>query len=207
MMQIQRDTNGRRQPMPRSQTGPFKNRLLEAKAQLTTAVLAGQSSYVQGQDAPLRYRLLTDTALRLAELNQRAAYFDLSDLAYQYDLEKWIYNSIRLLAIQLNMPLPRAGWWTQEDSEDPIAGFVRFLSEEVLTPSEAPILLSFDEADQLLRAPLSADFWRLFMKIEQAGQQQPMFGKLTVVLWGKLSWAQLAENGRIPLETVKPIIL
>ncbi|MAU01289.1 MAG: hypothetical protein CL608_29460 [Anaerolineaceae bacterium] len=207
MMRIQSETNGRPQPMPRAQTGPFKDRLIEAKANLITAVLAGQSSYVQGVDAPLRYRLLTDTALRLAELNQVAAYFDLSDLAYQYDLTTWVQNCIRLLAIQLNLPLPTASWWSEYGEAEPIAVFMQFLGENVLGQVEKPVLLSFDEADQLLRAPLAADFWRLLNQISLAREQKREFEQLTLVLWGKASWQQLAENGRFPTNIFKQIIL
>lgn len=207
MMRIQQETNGRRQPMPRSQTGPFLNRLIDAKAQLVTAVLSGKSSYVQGMDAPLRYRLLTDTALRLAELNQTAAYFDLSDLAYQYDQAKWMHNCTRLLAIQLNVPLPDANWWATHGAEDPVAGFVHYLGQKVLPQLNQPILISFDEADQLLKAPLAADFWRLLKQIEAARLQQPVFENLTIVLWGKSSWEKLAGDGRFPVEALKPIIL
>jgi hypothetical protein len=207
MMRLQSETNGRPQPIPRAQTGPFKDRLVEAKAGLITAVLAGQSSYVQGEDVPLRYRLLTDTALRLAELNEVAAYFDLSDLAYQYDLTVWVQNSIRLLAIQLNLPLPTASWWSEHGESDPIAVFMQFLGKNVLGQADKPVLLSFDEADQLLRAPLAADFWRLLNQIGQAQEQKQEFEQLTLVLWGKISWQQLAENGRFPTSTVKQIIL
>ena len=70
MMRLQSEPNGRPQPIHRGATGPFQERLMDTKARVVTAVLANQSCYVQGEDAPLRYRLLTDTALRLAELNQ-----------------------------------------------------------------------------------------------------------------------------------------
>ncbi len=206
-MRVQSETNGRPQPMPRAQTGPFKDRLIAAKASLVTAVLARQSSYIQGEDAPLRYRLLTDTALRLAEFNQQAAYFDLSDLAYQYDLITWVQNSIRLLAIQLNLPLPTASWWAEHSDLDPIAVFVQFLGEIVLAQGNKPILLSFDEADQLLRAPLAADFGRLLHQIDKLKEQKREFEQLTLVLWGKISWQKLAENGRFPANTFKQIIL
>ena len=207
MMRIQRNTNGRQQPMPRTQTGPLANRLLEAKAQLVTAVLSGKSSYVQGENAPLRYRLLTDTALRLADLGQTAAYFDLTDLAYQFDVAKWMHNSLRLLAIQLNVPLPDSDWWEAKREGDPVAAFVQFLGEKVLPQANQPILLSFDEADQLLKSPLADDFWRLLTQIEAARLHQPDFANLTIVLWGSSSWEMLAGNGRFPTGALKPIIL
>lgn len=206
-MRIQSETNGRIQSVPRAASGSFKDKLIETKANLVTAVLAGQSCYVQGEDTPLRYRLLTDTALRLAELNQIAAYFDLSGLAYQYDLTTWTQNSLRLLAIQLNLPLPAANWWTQHSKEDPVSIFVQFLGEHVLAQVNKPVLLSFDEADQLLRAPLATDFWRLLDQISKAQQQKPEFQQLSVLLWGKASWEMLAGNGRFPGNTFKQIIL
>jgi hypothetical protein len=207
MMRIQSEPNGRPQPLPRAATGPFKNRLFEAKAQLVTAVLAGQNSYVQGEDAPLRYRLLTDTALRLAELNQRAAYFDLSDLTYQFDLMTWVQNSIRLLAIQLNIPFPTASWWVERSTDDPVDAFVQFLGSAILPQINQPVLLSFDEADQLKQTPLTADFWRLLDQIEMARLNQPAFQKLTIVLWGKSSWQSLAGDGRFTDNKFKQIIL
>lgn len=207
MMRLQSETNGRPQPLPRAATGPFQDRLMTAKANLITAVLAQQSSYVQGEDAPLRYRLLTDTALRLAELSQGAAYFDLSDLAYQYDLTTWTQNCIRLLAIQLNLPLPSAAWWAAHSETDPIDKFVQFLGEAVVAQAGQPILLSFDEADQLLKAPLAVAFWRFLQAIQTARQHQPGFERLTLVLWGRSSWQTLAENGRFPTEALKQIIL
>ncbi len=207
MMRIQNETNGRPQPMPRAKTGPFIDRLIAAKANLVTAVLAGQSCYVQGENAPLRYRLLTDTALRLTEFNQQAAYFDLSDLAYQYDLTTWVQNSIRLLAIQLNLPLPTASWWVERSEADPIAVFLQFLEKCILSQGDKPVLLSFDEADQLLQAPLAGDFWRFFDWISQAQEQKREFKQLTLVLWGKASWQQLAGNGRFSTNALKQIIL
>ena len=201
------ETNGRRQPLPRSETGPFKKRLIEAKGNLVTAVLAGQSCYVQSEDAPLRYRLLTDTALRLAELSQAAAYFDLSALAYQYDLATWVKNSVRLLAIQLNLPLRNGRWWEDDENSDPVDYFVQFLGAQVLRHVTRPILLSFDETDQLMKAPLAADFWRLLQAIQTAQQNQTEFKRLTLVLWGELSWQTLAENGRFPSDALKLIVL
>jgi hypothetical protein len=150
--------------------------------------------------------LLTDTALRLAELNQLAGYFDLSDLAYQYDLTTWVQNTIRLLAIQLNLPLPTAVWWATHAENDPLANLVQFIAEDVLPKVSQPVLLSFDEADQLLRAPLAADFWRLLHAL-QGAQQQATGGQLTIVLWGKVAWKSLAEDGRFPAEALKQIIL
>ena len=206
MMQFQNEANGRPQPIRRGATGPFQERLRDARAQVVTAVLAHYSCYVQGEDAPLRYRLLTDTALRLAELNQLAGYFDLSDLAYQYNLTTWVQNTVRLLAIQLNLPLPTAVWWASHADNDPIDNLVQFITEEVLAKVKQPVLLSFDEADQLRRAPLAADFWRLLHAL-QAVRQQPALAQLTVVLWGMVSWQGLAEDGRFPAETFKQIVL
>ena len=206
-MRIQSETNGRSQPTPHLQSEPFKKRLIEAKANLVTAVLARQSTYIQGEDAPLRYRLLTDTALRLAELNQLAVYFDLSDLAYQYDLATWVQNSIRLLAIQLNLPLPTAAWWAKHEDADPVNVFMQFLAEHVLVQINEPVLFSFDEADQLLRVPLAADFWRLLDQIALAQAQQPAFQQLTLVLWGKTSWQALAGNKHLSASNIKQITL
>lgn len=206
IMRLQSEPNGRPHPLSRAATGPFQERLIDAKARVVTAVLACQSCYIQGEDAPLRYRLLTDTALRLAELSQLAAYFDLSDLAYQYDLTTWVQNSVRLLAIQLNLPLPTAVWLANHAENDPVDTLIQFLAEQVLPKVNQPILLSFDEADQLLRAPLAADFWRLLHAL-QAARQQPEFQQLSVILWGKVSWQGLAEDGRFPTEALKHIIL
>lgn len=206
MMRLQSEPNGRPQPVRRGATGPFQERLIDTKARVVTAVLASQSCYVQGEDAPLRYRLLTDAALRLAELNHLAAYFDLSDLAYQYDLTTWVQNTVRLLAIQLNLPLPTAFWWANHAENDPIDNLVEFIAKEVLPKVSQPVLLSFDEADQLLRAPLAADFWRLLDALKKA-QQQPAFHQLSVVLWGTISWQALAEDGRFPADALKQIIL
>jgi len=199
---MQSETNGLPQPALQTATNPLKNQLIEAKANLVSAILTGESCYVQGEDTPLRYRLLTDTALRLAELNQVAAYFDLSDLAYQYDLTAWVRNSIRLLAIQLNLPLPTTEWWDRHSKEEPIVIFGQFLGDYMLPQISKPVLLSFDEADQLIRAPLAADFWRLLVRL-----QQPEFQGLTVVLWGKASWEKLVGNGRFPGKPFKQIIL
>lgn len=207
MMDMQQETNGRSQPMPQLQTGRLNKQFLESKAQLITAVLSGKSCYVQGEDAPLRYRLLTDTALRLADLGQTAAYFDLIDLDYQYDLAKWVRNSLRLLAIQLNVPLPMGDLWAQKLEDDPIAAFIEFLGKKVLTEAQTQVMLSFDEADQLLKAPLASDFWRLLTLIEAARLQQPLFENLVVVLWGTVSWEILAGNGRFPTTAIKSIVL
>ena len=207
MMHIQGEPNDRRQPMPRSETGLFRERLIEAKARLITAVLSGNSCYVQSHNAPLRYRLLTDTALRLAELNQAAAYFDLTALAYEYDLATWVQNSVRLLAIQLNLAMPNGRWWEDQQRSDPVAYFVQFLRERALKQVTMPILLSFDEADTLLKAPLAPDFFRLLQAIKLAQLNQADFGPLAVVLWGKIPWQALIEDGRFPAETLKQIIL
>jgi hypothetical protein len=207
MMRILSETNGRPQTTPPTQTGPFRDRLIQARAGLVTAVLAGQNCYVQGNDAPSRYRLITDTALRLTELNQLVAYFDLSDLAYQYNLATWTQNNIRLLAIQLNLPLPTANWWAKHGEADPGAVFVQFLGEHVLSQVNKPVILSFDEVDQLLRAPLAANFWRLVTEIGTARAQKPEFQKLTLILWGKASWSMLVGNGRFTSNTFKQIIL
>ncbi len=206
-MRIHSETNGRSQPATRLQTEPFNNELIEAKINLVTAVLAGQSSYVQGEDSPLRYRLLTETALRLVELEQMAAYFDLSDLAYQYDLAAWVQNSIRLLAIQLNLPLPTASWWARHGENDPATIFVQFLEENVLPQLNKPVLLSFDEADQLMQAPLAAGVWRLLNQLNAAQLVKPGFKRVTVVLWGKAPWEILTGNGRFPNNRFKQLIL
>lgn len=206
-MYMQSEATGHRQTYSKIKTGPFKDRLIEAKAQLITAVLANQNSYVQSDDAPLRYRLLTDTALRLVELNHPAAYFDLTDLAYQYDLTTWVQNTIRLLTIQLNIPMPNGRWWAQHAEDDPIDCFMHFLEDKVLNHGEGSILLSFDEADKLQSVPLATEFWRLLYTIAEAVRYQPAFERLTIVLWGEISWQELNRNGRFPQNSFKSIIL
>lgn len=207
MMHIQGEPNDRRQPMPRSETGLFRERLIEAKARLITAVLASKNCYVQSGNAPLRYRLLADSALRLAELNQAAAYFDLTALDYEYDLTIWVQNSVRLLAIQLNLPMPNGRWWENQENSDPVDYFVQFLREQVLKQVSLPILLSFDEADTLLKAPLASDFFRLLHTINLAQISEPGFERLAVVLWGQSSWQTIIEDGRFPNKALKLIIL
>lgn len=207
MMHIQSEANNPLPTIAHTPTGSFKDRLTEAKTRVVTAVLAGHNCYVQGSDAPLRYRLLNDTALRLTELDRAAAYFDLTDMAYQYDLATWVKSSIRLLSIHLTLPTPQTGWLVQQSENDPIAFFLRFLRENVLLQQNKPVTLSFDEVDQLNRAPLAADFWRLLSKIEAAQRQIPAFAQLTVVLWGQAPQHELGENGRFPTHFLKPIIL
>ncbi|VAW31226.1 hypothetical protein MNBD_CHLOROFLEXI01-2658 [hydrothermal vent metagenome] len=207
MMHIQGETNDHRQAMPRSETSLFREQLTEAKARLVTAVLSSKSCYVQGDNAPLRYRLLTNTALQLAELNQAVAYFDLTALAYEHDLETWVQNSIRLLTIQLNLPMPNGRWWEDRQNRDPIEYFVQFLDERVLQRVKQPILLSFDEADVLLEAPLAEAFFRLLHAIKPVQLSPSNFDALSVVLWGKTAWQNLVEDGRFPTDLLKLIVL
>jgi len=207
MIHVQSEPNDHRQAMPRSETGLFRERLIEAKASLVTAVLSSKSCYVQGDNAPLRYRLLTDTALQLAKLNQAVAYFDLTALAYEHDLETWVQNSIRLLTIQLNLPMPNGRWWEDRQNRDPIEYFVQFLDERVLKRVGQPILLSFDEADVLLEAPLAEAFFRLIRAITLVQQSPSNFDELSIVLWGKTAWQNLVEDGRFPTDLLKLIVL
>jgi hypothetical protein len=207
MMHTQGETNDRRQPMPRSETGLFKERLIGAKSSLVTAVLSSKSCYVQSNNAPLRYRLLTDTALRLAELNQAVAYFDLTALAYEHELATWVQNSAQLLAIQLNLPMPNGRWWKDRQNRDPIDYFVQFLGEQVLKKVAKPIVLSFDETDTLLKAPLADDFFRLLRAIKLAQLTQSDFSSLAIVLWGEIPWHDLVEDGRFPADLFKLIVL
>lgn len=207
MLHLQSVTNGRHHTNLSIHIGPFQNKVASAKEQLLTAVMTGHNCYVQSDDAPLRYRLLTDTALHLEELNYTAVFLDLSSLAYQYDLATWVQNNIRLLAIQLNLTLPGFDWLKDPKNGDPMQLFVEFLGERVLKNSQQPVLLSLDEVDEIARAPLAKEVLRLLALIEQSQKEQTVFARLSLVFWGRRAGQTLAENVRLPFKDLRLIAL
>lgn len=168
----------------------------QADDDLLRLALAGQFAYVLTPRQMGKSSLMVRTAGRLRAQCARPALVDLTAIGTGVSVEQWYLGLIRRLARELRLKVAPERWWTEHAALGPVQCFLSYLRDVVLTECAEPVVIFIDEIDTTLSLPFSDDFFAAIRATYNARAGDAAFGRLTFVLLGVATPADLVKDRR-----------
>jgi WD40 repeat protein len=163
-----------------------------ADSELFNAVLAGQYCSVLTTRQMGKSSLMARTAARLRDHGISCATIDLQGKSGQP--EQWYYGFLKQLADGLGLSFDLARWWKEQELLPPAQRVTDFFADVVLKQIAGPVVVFIDEVDWMIRLPFSDEFFAAIRSCYNRRATEPAFERLTFVLLGSASPAQLIKD-------------
>jgi tetratricopeptide (TPR) repeat protein len=112
-------------------------------------------------------------------------------------LDELFYNLIYLVKEQLNLTITPETWWQAHLALSEVQRFITYLHDVVLAEIQGQVVIFIDEIDILLNYDFRDDLFAAIRAMFNARTDEPAFKRLTFVLLGVVSPADLVKNLRI----------
>lgn len=176
--------------------------------ELFTWIKSGQFCYVLTPRQMGKSSLMIRTADRLCREGARTVIIDLSSLGTQVTTDQWYLGLIRRLAAQLELAVQPELWWHERAALGAVQRFTDFLHDVVLAEIGQPIVVFIDEIDSTLKLDFTDDFFAAIRVLYNLRANSPEYGRLTFVLLGVASPADLiADRRRTPFNVGRAVDL
>jgi hypothetical protein len=163
-----------------------------ADTELFEAVIAGQYCSVLTTRQMGKSSLMARTAARLREQHIACATIDLQGKNGQP--EQWYYGFLKQLVDGLGLSIDLARWWKDQELLPPAQRVTDFFADVVLKQIAGPVVVFVDEVDWMIRLPFSDEFFAAIRSCFNRRATEPVFERLTFVLLGSASPAQLIKD-------------
>ena len=155
---------------------------------------AGEFCYVLTPRQMGKSSLMIRTAHRLHIEGARAAIVDLTKIGTDVSIEQWYLGLITRLKVQLGLSVDPDAWWTGRVGLSAVQRFTDFLHDVVLAEIDGPVVVFIDEIDTTLNLDFSDDFFAAIRFIYNARASDPVYHRLTFVLLGVATPADLIKD-------------
>lgn len=170
-----------------------------ADDELYETILRGDFAYILTSRQMGKSSLMIRTARRLQSANHKAATIDLTRIGTKIGTispEQWHLGLLIQLKQGLKFKTDPIIWWKANNSLSYIQRFSEFLREVVLTEMEGKITIFIDEIDSTLQFEFRDDFFAAIRSLYNARAEFEELDRLTIVLLGVASPADLIEDKR-----------
>jgi WD40 repeat protein len=155
--------------------------------------------------------LMARTAKRLQVNDARTAVVDLTGIGgvkENVTAAQWYYGFMYHLLRGLQVSFELEGWWKRKENLPPLQRLSDFFGEVLLTLIPKPIVIFVDEIDTTIGLPFADDFFAALRAVYNARALDPTYKRLTFVLLGVASPAELIRDvRRTPFNIGRPIEL
>jgi tetratricopeptide (TPR) repeat protein len=155
---------------------------------------AGKFCYVLTARQMGKSSLMICTARRLQENGVHTAIIDLTKIGTDVTIEQWYLGLLTRLKSQLELSVEPEAWWAKRASLGAVQRFTEFLHDVVLVEIEEPVVIFIDEIDTTLNLDFSDDFFAAIRFIYNARPTDPTYNRLTFVLLGVATPADLIKD-------------
>jgi hypothetical protein len=138
--------------------------------------------------------LMVQTARTLEQEGVRTVIIDLTEIGTQATAEEWYLGLLTLLEDQLELDTDPLDWWEEQAHLGFTQRLTRFFKEVVLVEVAEPIVVFVDEIDTTLSLTFSDDFFIAIRYFYTARAQNPDFERLSFVLIGVATPADLIRD-------------
>ncbi len=140
--------------------------------------------------------LMVNTAERLSAEGVLPVLIDLTECGLLATAEEWYFGIVTLIAGALGESQDLHTWWTSLSALSVTQRLLRFFEDIVLARTEAPIVIFVDEIDCTLSLDFTDDFFVAIRLLHNARSYVPALRRLTFVLIGVASPAELYHDPR-----------
>ncbi|MEQ1908769.1 MAG: AAA-like domain-containing protein [Vicinamibacterales bacterium] len=180
----------------------------DADAELFDELRHGHFCYVLTSRQMGKTSLIVRTRKRLADIGVASVAIDITAIGTNVTEEQWYTGQADEIATSLGLPDSAMEWWEQRSDLGPVQRFSRFLADQVLAAVTSDLVIFVDEIDSTLRMPFSDDYFAAIRALYNRRATDPRLGRLTFVLLGVASPADLIKDPqRTPFNIGKRIHL
>jgi WD40 repeat protein len=143
--------------------------------------------------------LMARTARRLQLEGTRTAIIDLTSIGGDgaaVSPEQWYYSFLSRLRHELQLKIDLKAWWAERELGAPLQRLSEFFEDVVLGQIGSPVIVFIDEIDTTIRLPFSDDFFAAIRACFNARATDPAVRRLSFVLIGVASPADLIKDPR-----------
>ncbi|NER82575.1 MAG: hypothetical protein F6K42_24050, partial [Leptolyngbya sp. SIO1D8] len=138
--------------------------------------------------------LMVQTAAQLQEEGICTAIIDLQPIGAKVSPEEWYLGLLTELEDQLDLDTDLLDWWEAHTHLGLAQRMTRFFSAIVLAEIDAPLVVFIDEIDTTLSLDFTDDFFIALRYFYTARAQNPEFSRLSFVLIGVATPADLIRD-------------
>jgi|GEM_PF-878299 len=164
-----------------------------ADDELLDLALAGRFCYVLTPRQMGKSSLMIRAARHLQQQGVRTALVDLTKIGL-VTVDQWYLNLLTDLKESFGLSVDLDAWWLHHAGLGPVRAFTNFLRDVVLTEIEEQVVIFIDEIDTTLRLPFSDDFFAAIRAMYNARAEDPVFKRLTFVLFGVATPSDLIKD-------------
>lgn len=178
-----------------------------ADEELFSLALAGEFCYVLTARQMGKSSLMVRTANQLKEQGVSTAIIDLTKIG-TVGVDQWYLGLLIRLRVELKLSLDPEVWWQAHAWLGRVQRFTDFLREVVLTKIKGQVVIFIDEIDTTLKLDFTDDFFAAIRAVYNARADDPEFKRLTFVLLGVATPADLIKDrARTPFNIGQGIAL
>ena len=182
-----------------------------ADTELYQCTMAGTYAYVLTSRQMGKSSLMTRTADRLRKDGVHVAALDLTGIggdAGSMTADAWYYSLAHNMLRELEVTYKLSVWWKEQAMLPPLNRLMNFFQDVLLTCIQGKIVVFVDEIDTTIKLPFSDDFFAAIRACFNARAKQSEFDRLSFVLLGVASPADLIHDPtRTPFNIGKRIEL
>ena len=167
-----------------------------ADDELFSLALAGEFCYVLTARQMGKSSLMIRTARRLKEAGASSVIIDLTKIGTDVSVDQWYLGLITQLKRHLHLRVDPAAWWVEYANLGHVQRFTDFLRDVVLHEIEGHVVIFMDEIDTTLNLAFSDDFFAAIRAVYNARATDSAFERLTFVLLGVATPADLIKDRR-----------
>ncbi|WP_434423957.1 AAA-like domain-containing protein [Nannocystis pusilla] len=190
------------------QAGAF---YIERKAdrELLSALMRGEFCYILAPRQIGKTSLRVRAAKRLQAGGVRCVSIDFTNIGSTLvSIDDWYFSIAVEIAESIGLPSPELFWSTHQNLT-PVHRWYRYLRNELIDRTDAPIVVFIDEVESVLALPFSSDdFFASIRSAYNLRAEDPAYERLTFCLLGVAAPADLISNSvRTPFNIGREIRL
>ncbi len=167
-----------------------------ADDELFNLALTGEFCYVLTARQMGKSSLMIRTARRLRSQGIHSVIIDLTKIGIEISVEQWYLGLLSQLKRKLRLSVDLEAWWQAHTALGYVQRFSDFLHDVILEEIKGQVVIFIDEIDTTLNLPFSDDFFAAIRFIYNARATNPAYERLTFVLLGVATPADLIKDRR-----------
>ncbi len=171
-----------------------------ADRELYESVIRGELCYVLTPRQMGKSSLMARTAARLRSgVGVQSATIDLTRIGGDrktLSTGQWYYSFLNALRSELDLRIELKAWWNERELATPLQRLTEFIEDVVLVQVQGPLLVFIDEIDTTIGLAFSDDFFAAIRACFNQRATKPALRRLSFVLLGVASPADLVKDPR-----------
>ena len=159
----------------------------------------GDFAYVLAPRQMGKSSLMARTVNEIRQQNHLAAVVDLTKIGESGTnaaASSWYRGLLRLIARELKISFNVKQWWEERDGATNQQLFYEFFADVILPSCSGNVTVFVDEIDSTIPLPFSDDFFTGIRSLYNARATEPAFNRLSFVLLGVATPAELIRDSR-----------